>query len=376
MDVQKNLSGKGNANTDNTGGSAKVVVVFRELAPYMLACLRATAAQSGHELLVLCLPVNPEAPFDFGQQPGLRIVDRSKFSARELEQHIRQAKPDIVFIADWTNKSVLRAAWKLRKDFFLATGFDNHWTGSIKQRLLALGASMVFPRLFRHLFIPGSPQRSFAKKLGFGDHQITEGAYTADTALFESFASAHMPAKEAHFPHRFLCVARYIPAKGLDLLWEAFAEAKAEHPCDWQLWCAGTGPLWDSRVSHPDIRHLGFVQPAEMGAVVAETGVFVLPSNFEPWGVVVHEYAAAGYPLLLSDAVGAASAFLLPEQNGFPFEAGNKAALKACLLRIMKMNDAALVRMAAASRAQAATNSPEIWALRFLNMGKSVSGKH
>lgn len=353
-----------------------MVVVFRELAPYMLACLRATAAQSGHELLVLCLPVNPEAPFDFGQQPGLRIVDRSKFSARELEQHIRQAKPDIVFIADWTNKSVLRAAWKLRKDFFLATGFDNHWTGSFKQRLLALGASMVFPRLFRHLFIPGSPQRSFARRLGFSDQQITEGAYTADTALYESFASAHMPAKEAQFPHRFLCVARYIPAKGLDLLWEAFAEAKAEHPCDWELWCAGTGTLWDSRVAHPDIRHLGFVQPAEMGAVVAETGVFVLPSNFEPWGVVVHEYAAAGYPLLLSDAVGAASAFLLPEQNGLLFEAGNKAALKACLLRIMRMDDAELVRMAAASRAQAATNSPEIWALRFLNMGKSVSGKH
>jgi len=76
MDVQKNLSGKGNAKQQNTAIPMKVVVVFRELAPYILACLRETAAKSGNELLVLCLPVNPEAPFDFGAQPGLRLVDR------------------------------------------------------------------------------------------------------------------------------------------------------------------------------------------------------------------------------------------------------------------------------------------------------------
>ncbi len=353
----------------------KVVVIFRELAPYMLACLRAAAAKSGQEMLVFCLPVNPEAPFDFGEQPGLRIIDRTLFSAQELEQRIREAKPQLVFIADWTNTAVLRAAWRLRKECVLTTGFDNHYTGALKQRLLALGASWLFPRLFRHVFIPGKPQRRFAEKLGFEPNQITEGAYTADTALFAAHASAFEHQKAQHFPHRFLCVARYIPAKGLDTLWEAFAEAKQEYPCDWELWCAGTGALWEQRREHPAIRHLGFVQPANMGPVIADTGVFVLPSIFEPWGVVVHEYAAAGFPLVLSDAVGAASAFLKQGSNGYTFAASNKESLKAALLHIMKATDPELQRMAEASRNLAAANSPEIWAVRFLDMGKSFSNE-
>ena len=371
MDVQKNLSGKGNAKQHNTAIPMKVVVVFRELAPYILACLRETAAKSGSELLVLCLPVNPEAPFDFGAQPGLRLVDRSGFSSRQLEAQIRDARPDLVFIADWTSRSVLKAAWNLRKDFTLATGFDNHWNGSMKQRMLAFGASLLFPRIFRHLFIPGKPQQTFAHKLGFKHRQITEGAYSADTDMFEQYAQACETSKTQRIPHRFLCVARYIPAKGLDMLWNAFAEAKAESGSDWELWCAGTGELWDQRMEHPAIRHLGFVQPEKMGPVIEETGVFVLPSIFEPWGVVVHEYAAAGFPLLLSEAVGAASAFLEDGQNGYLFEPGNQHSLKEALLRVMRTSDSDLAQMARNSRRLASANSPEIWALRFLSMGKS-----
>lgn len=375
MDVQKNLSGKGNVNGINTGTSLRVAVIFRELAPYMLACLRATAAKSGHELTVFCLPVNPEAPFNFGNQPGLRLVDRSHFSAKELEQQIRALQPQLVFVADWTSRAVLKVAWKLRKTYVFTTGFDNHYTGTFKQRLLTLAAAQIFPRIFRHVFIPGAPQRGFAEKLGFKDHQITEGAYTADTALFNTYADEFDSGKAQQFPHRFLCVARYIPAKGLNILWQAFEEAKAEYPCDWELWCAGTGALWEQRAVHPDIRHLGFIQPEQMGPVIAETGVFVLPSVFEPWGVVVHEYAAAGFPLLLSEAVGAASAFLNPGINGLSFAPSDKEGLKAALLRMMKTPDHELYKMAQDSRRLAAANSPEIWAVRFLDMGKSFSNE-
>ena len=47
------------------------------------------------------------------------------------------------------------------------------------------------------------------------------------------------------------------------------------------------------------------MQPEDLLAFMSTGKAFVLPSTFEPWGVAVHEFAAAGYPLILSDAVGA-----------------------------------------------------------------------
>ena len=41
-----------------------------------------------------------------------------------------------------------------------------------------------------------------------------------------------------------------------------------------------------------------------------------MPSKKEPWGVVLHEMAIAGLPLLASRAVGAATKFIVPTKNG------------------------------------------------------------
>lgn len=46
-----------------------------------------------------------------------------------------------------------------------------------------------------------------------------------------------------------------------------------------------------------------------MTNLMKQCGVFILPSRIEPWGVVVHEFSAAGFPLLLSDQVGSAESF-------------------------------------------------------------------
>ena len=72
---------------------------------------------------------------------------------------------------------------------------------------------------------------------------------------------------------------------------------------------------------HERIRHLGFVQAPDMPDVMAQCGQPVLPSTFEPWGWW-YTNTAAGFPLVLSDAVGAGERFLLDTVNGYRFEAG------------------------------------------------------
>ena len=42
-----------------------------------------------------------------------------------------------------------------------------------------------------------------------------------------------------------------------------------------------------------------------------------MPSKKEPWGVVLHEMAIAGVPLLATRHVGAATEYLMSQKNGF-----------------------------------------------------------
>ncbi|MFM9005417.1 MAG: glycosyltransferase, partial [Flavobacteriales bacterium] len=110
------------------------------------------------------------------------------------------------------------------------------------------------------------------------------------------------------------------------------------------------------------IIHHGFMQPNAMLEFMQTGNAFVLPSTFEPWGVVVHEFAAAGYPLVLSDAVGAAEAFLKEGINGYLFQAGNMQQLQYALRRLMAHTPEELESMGASSRALAGGITPKTWA--------------
>ena len=70
-----------------------------------------------------------------------------------------------------------------------------------------------------------------------------------------------------------------------------------------------------------------------------------MPSKFEPWGVVVHEFAAAGLPLLLTYSVGAASTFLIPGYNGYILKNNNIKDLTSILIKVINTNDIQLLQM-------------------------------
>jgi glycosyltransferase involved in cell wall biosynthesis len=81
--------------------------------------------------------------------------------------------------------------------------------------------------------------------------------------------------------------------------------------------------------------------------------VFVLPSLSEQWGMVLNEAACAGLPLVASDAAGAAWDLVEDGVNGFRVPAGDIAALREALRRLV--DDAGL-------RASAGRRSAELGA--------------
>jgi glycosyltransferase involved in cell wall biosynthesis len=148
-----------------------------------------------------------------------------------------------------------------------------------------------------------------------------------------------------------------LDVKGIQELWSAFERLSDDFP-EWELHCIGTGDLWDKRTIHPKIVHHGFKQPDELAAHLEDAACFVMPSKKEPWGVVLHEMAIAGLPLLVSDQVGAGATFLEVDKNGFSFQL---IGLESALRRFISMSSSQKREMAEKSYVIGSNYTPTRW---------------
>lgn len=339
----------------------RVLILYTELAGYVLGNFkRFLDLNPGAELLVVHYPVNPEAPFNFDTYKGAKFIVFDKLKAETQALELLKFKPDAVLCSGWGNKTYIDWVKALDKRVKRVICFDNQWKGTVKQRLLSVISSFTFLKMFKYAWVPGEPQKQYALKLGFKESNVFTGLYPADTELFIPIGKKKLSEK-GEYPKVMLSVARYIPQKDLPTMWQAFIEANQVTGQKWSMQCIGFGEQFDQRIQHPSISHLGFKQPAEIESYVLNSGVYVLPSTYEPWGVAVHEMALCALPLVLSDKVGAASLFL-KQKNGFSFRAGDQSGLAEVFIKLMNMSDDELWAMSEASFESGMQLSSNHWA--------------
>jgi glycosyltransferase involved in cell wall biosynthesis len=112
---------------------------------------------------------------------------------------------------------------------------------------------------------------------------------------------------------------------------EAFARASVDNSF---LVYAGDGPLRGTlerravELGVADrVRFLGFVNQSQLPSVYSAADLFVLPSEYEPFGLVVNEAMLCGCPVAVSDRVGAKYDLVREGENGYIFPAGSVEAL-------------------------------------------------
>ncbi|HEY2627793.1 MAG TPA: glycosyltransferase [Usitatibacter sp.] len=74
----------------------------------------------------------------------------------------------------------------------------------------------------------------------------------------------------------------------------------------------------------------GFVNQSSLPGILGAVDAFVLPSESEPWGLIVNEAMCAGLPVIVTDQVGAAGDLVTP-RNGFVYGVGGIEALAKAL---------------------------------------------
>ncbi len=132
---------------------------------------------------------------------------------------------------------------------------------------------------------------------------------------------------------RFMCCARLVGLKRYDAAIDAFSQVAAERP-DFDLLIVGDGEMraaWRARVpEHLASRVLwtGFVKDAaEIAALYRWCHVLVHPGDYEAWGMVIVEAAAAGMSIIASHVVGAAPDLIRDGESGLIVPPGDVAAI-------------------------------------------------
>ena len=237
-----------------------------------------------------------------------------------------------IFFRSETHLGLQRAAWKRR----LRDG--------------ALSLAFRFVDCFLAI---GSANRAYYQALGVPEAKIFDVPYTVDNDRF--IAAAQLTPAERRdvrnqlgLPNDRLVVlyaSKFMTRKHPDDVIRAVARLRDEGMQS-SLLFVGTGEL-EATLRAMVVEHnlqdrvvfAGFINQAELPRVYAASDVFVLPSENEPWGLIVNEVMCAGVPIVVADEVGCVPDLVPDGVNGIHMRVGDLDSLVDALRRTLQDED-------------------------------------
>jgi glycosyltransferase involved in cell wall biosynthesis len=138
-----------------------------------------------------------------------------------------------------------------------------------------------------------------------------------------------------------LTIASHNEKKALDVLLRAFSKISKRHT-DLRLLLVGDGPLrsQNEALAHAlsvanSVDFLGSRSRAEVGRLLRNCLLFVLPSRSEPFGIAVAEALACGRPVVAS-SVGGIQEIIENERSGILVEPDRPEQLADAVLRVLE----------------------------------------
>ena len=264
---------------------------------------------------------------------------------------LRKGQFDAVWVHGWSHATtwlsllsaqLLHVPILLRAETNLLTPLKG-WKKIVKRPLLGL----LFKRIDAFLAI-GRYNTEFYQNYGVPDKKIFLVPYAVDNDFFIDKARQFLIQKQK-LKREFginpdlpviLFSGKLVPWKRpLDLLL-AFEAVSNDAPS--ALVYVGSGPLESSlkdftkqkRLQH--VCFMGFQNQSQISKFYAMADIFVLPSEMDPWGLVVNEAMCFGLPVIVSNRVGASGDLVQDGVNGYTFPVGDIRTLAHLLQTVIK----------------------------------------
>lgn len=174
------------------------------------------------------------------------------------------------------------------------------WRGVLKRSII---------RRMSAALASGIPHAELFRQLRFAGRILTTGGVGLFRAVSAPLQKNPINTRR---PLRYLFVGRLIAAKNVLSLAEHFRR------CGKQLTIVGSGVLEEQlrAIATPNIRLMGFVPNEQLPEIYRSHDVFILPSLYEPWGLVVEEALYHGLPVIAGNRVGCAADLIIPGRTG------------------------------------------------------------
>ncbi len=187
------------------------------------------------------------------------------------------------------------------------------------QRLVRKPVLSVLFGLFSRVLAIGTDNRNFYKAMGVSEEKIGFVPYVVDNKRFQEKSSLTETERNEvraglgiHQKDATVIIfaSKFIDRKRpMDLI-KAFSNlTEVDSPV--VLLMVGEGPLLDEskllvqKLALERVLFAGFINQSELPRVFGASDVFVLPSEDEPWGLVINEAMNAGLPVVSTSGVGA-----------------------------------------------------------------------
>jgi glycosyltransferase involved in cell wall biosynthesis len=225
---------------------------------------------------------------------------------------------------------------------------DSNIHGDTARGAKALFKKALLPRVLSRCcaVLPcGRLGREYFEKYGGDARRMFFFPYEPDYELIRALPPEHID----HVRHRLglrpdrrriVFSGRLVRNKRPDLAVDAFAAVAARRP-DWDLVIAGEGVLradLEARVPaalESRMIWTGFLaDSADVSALYRLCDVMMLPSDYEPWALVINEAAAADMAIVSSSVVGASYELVRDGVNGAVFPPGDLPAATDALLAV------------------------------------------
>lgn len=365
----------------------KVAILTEIPAPFRIPLFNALAAERGFALRVLFLAnrdprrrylvYTREMRFEWRTLRGWSRLLRGRWLVvnRGVRRELARFDPHVVIVGGWNQPAFWQARrWARRAGRPLvvwveSTGRDERPGSGLLER-----AKRALVREAAAVLVPGRAAREYAASLGAAPERIAVAPNAADLALFRDRVEAARGDREALRAELgvggcvFLCVSRLSREKGVDVLVRAFREVP-----EGQLVVAGDGPDAAAvrAAAGERVRFLGDVPRDDLPRWYAAADALVLPSRSETWGMVLNEGAAAGLPLVASEAAGGGYDLIEDGVNGFRVPVEDEAALAGALTRVAA-DPEWRARAGERSRELAAGHTPEVWAAAVAALARRI----
>ncbi len=210
------------------------------------------------------------------------------------------------------------------------------WRKSLKKVLHPL----FFKKVSQVISI-GNKTHDFYRHLRIPEERITRAKYCVDTSFFQ------MPGHEAKEVRRRIRDKYKIPHNAFVVLFvgRLFERKRPSdlilihklldrYPNFYTL-IVGNGPqeeyLKHLAQGESKIIFAGFKDQNETKEMYHASDVFVMPSEFETWGLVINEAFAAGIPAVVTHRCGAANDLVEPGETGYVYPVGQVQEAARCI---------------------------------------------